>query len=100
METPKIFWVDELVCLRKKMYLFKCGDDIKNILNGICTSHSKHIQFEEFKKFLDGEEYQKECNNYILRPINHEMYLQEIKKVTFCVIDDTRNYLINIKSLP
>ena len=27
-ETPKRFWIDEIVCLGSKMYSFKCGDDI------------------------------------------------------------------------
>ena len=28
-ETPKKLWIDEHVCLRSKMYAFKCGDDNK-----------------------------------------------------------------------
>ena len=62
------------------MYAFKCGDDSKNKLKGISKSQSKHIKLEEYKNCLDGKEYQKECNNYILRSINHEMRLQEVKK--------------------
>ena len=27
IETPKSIWIDELVCLRIKMYAFKCGDN-------------------------------------------------------------------------
>ena len=27
---------------------------------------------------LDGEKYQSECNNYILKSIGHDMYLQKI----------------------
>ena len=30
IETPKNIWIDELVCLRSKMYSFECGNDIKN----------------------------------------------------------------------
>ena len=30
IETPKNFWIDEFICLRSKMYAFKCGDDSKN----------------------------------------------------------------------
>ena len=26
-ETPKNIWIDEFVCLRSKMYAFKCGND-------------------------------------------------------------------------
>ena len=30
IETPKNIWNDEFVCLRSKMYAFKCGDDSKS----------------------------------------------------------------------
>ena len=67
------------------MYAFKCGDDSKNKLKGISKSQSKHIKFEEYKKRLHGKEYQSECNKYNIRSINHEMHLQEVKKVyTIC----------------
>ena len=32
-------------------------------------------------------DYQRECNNYILRSINHEMHLQEMKKSTLPIFD-------------
>ena len=32
IETPKNIWIDEFVCLRSKMYAFKCADDSKNKL--------------------------------------------------------------------
>ena len=44
-ETPKIIWIDEFVCLRSKMYAFKCGNDSRNKLKGVSKSQSKHIQF-------------------------------------------------------
>ena len=37
-ETPKNIWIDEFVCLRRKMYAFKCGNDSKNKLNGVSKS--------------------------------------------------------------
>ena len=80
IETLRNIWIDEFIALRSKMYAFKGGDDSKNRLKGISKSYSKHIIFEEYKKCLDGEEYQRECNNYIIRSINHEMHLQEVKK--------------------
>ena len=49
IETPENFWIDELVCLRSKMYSFNCGDDSKNKLKGVSQSQSKHIKFEEYK---------------------------------------------------
>ena len=100
IETPKNIWIDEFICLRSKMYAFKCGDESKNKLIGISKSQWKKIKFEEYKKCLDGEEYQEECNNYILRSINHEMHLQEIKKSTLSIFDDKRCYINNIESKP
>ena len=68
------------------MNAFKCGRGSKNKLKGISKSQSKNIKFEKLKKCLDEMEYQKECNNYILRSINHEMHLQEIKKINIIYI--------------
>ena len=86
IETPKNIWIDEFVCLRSKMYAYKCGNDSKNKMRGISKSQSKNIKFEEYKKCLDGVEYQRECNNYIIRSVNHEMVLQEVKKIDIIYI--------------
>ena len=100
IETPKNIWIDEFVALRSKCYAFKCGDNSKNKLKGISKSYSKNIKFVEYKKCLDGEDYQRECDNYILRSINHEMVLQKIKKSTLSIFDDKRCYINNIESNP
>ena len=100
IETPKNIWIDEFVCLRSKMYSFKCGDDSKNKLKDISKSQSKHIKFDEYKNCLFGGEYQNECDNYIIRSINHEMVLQEVKKPTLSIFDDKRCYINNIESKP
>ena len=71
IETPEIIWIDEFVFLRSKMYFFKFRDGSKNKLKGISKSQSKQNKIEEYKKYLDGEDYQRECNNYILRSITH-----------------------------
>ena len=42
----------------------------------------------------------KKCENYILRSIDHEMYLQKIKKTSLSIFDDKINYLEKTKSLP
>ena len=99
-ETPKNISTDEYVCLRSKIYAFKCGGDSKNKLKGISKSQSKNIQFEEYKKCLDGEDYQQECDNFIIRSNNHEMFLQKIKKSTLSIFDDRRCYMNNIESKP
>ena len=102
IETPKNIWIDEFVCLRSKAYSFKCknNDENKNKIKGISKSQSKHIKFEEYYNCLFGKEYQRECNNYIIRSINHEMLLQEVKKSTLSIFDDKRCYINETESIP
>ena len=102
IETPKNIWIDEFVCLRSKAYSFKCKDNIesKNKIKGISKSQSKHIKFEEYYNCLFGKGYQKECNKYIIRSINHETVLQKVKKSTLSIFDDKRCYLNEIESIP
>ena len=64
------------------MYAFKCGDDSKNNLKGVSEAYSKNSKIEEYNNCLFGKKYQQECDNYIIRSIHHEMYLQRIKKST------------------
>ena len=97
IETPKSIWIDKFVCLRSKMYAFKCADDSKNKLKGVSKSQLKNIKFEEYKKCLDGDEFQRECNNYIIRSIIQEMVLQEVKKSTLSIFDDRRCYKIILR---
>ena len=54
IETPKNFSIDKLVCLRSKVYSFKCknNDENKNKIKGISKSQSKHIKSEEDKKMF------------------------------------------------
>ena len=82
------------------MYAFKCGNDSKNKLKGAFKSQWKNIKFEEYKKRLDGKEYQRESDNYIIRSINHEMVLQKVKKSTLSILDDKRCYKSNIENEP
>ena len=83
------------------MYSFKCGVDITTKKKGVFKSQTNHIKFEEYKKCLDGEEYQRECNNYILRSVNlHEMYLEEVIKSTLSIFEDKRCNLNETESKP
>ena len=86
------------VCLRSKMYSFKCGDDIKNKLKGISKSQSKHIKVAEYHNCLFDGDCQKDCDNYIIRSINHNMVLQKVKKSTLSIFDDKRCYINETES--
>ena len=102
IETPKNVFIDEFVCLRSKVYSFKCKDNIesKNKIKGISKSQSKHVKFEEYYNCFFGGEYQKEYDNYIIRSPNHEMYLQKVKKSTLSLFDDKRCYINETESIP
>ena len=41
-----------------------------------------------------------ECDNYIIRSINHDMVLQKGKKSKLFIFDDKRCYINNTKSKP
>ena len=58
------------------MYAFNCGNDSKNKLKAICKFQSKSIKIEQYKNYLDGCDYKKECHFYIIRSVSHDMYLQ------------------------
>ena len=60
------------------MYSFKCGDVRKIKLKCVSKSPSKYNKFEEYENCLNGEKYQRECDNYLLRSPNLEMYLQKV----------------------
>ena len=79
------------------MYSSKCGDDAKNKSKGFLNLKQSILSLKK-KKYLDGKEYQRECNNCNLRSNNHEKHLQEMKKSTLSVFDDKGRYDKNIKS--
>ena len=45
-------------------------------------------------------EYEKECDNYTLKSVNHEMYLQLVQKSTLTIFDDKRCYINETESKP
>ena len=81
METSEKIWIDEFICLRSKMYAFKCGEDSKNKLKGLSKSQSRNKNFEDYYNCLCAGKYQQESDNYLTRSLNHEMYLLEMKEI-------------------
>ena len=69
-------------------------------MKGFSNSQSKHIPFEEYKICLDGEEYQRECDKNLLRSLNHEKYLQKVKKSTLSIFDHKRCYINETENKP
>ena len=90
IETPKNILIDEFICLRSKAYSFKCNNENINKLKGITKTQVKNIKFEEYYNCLFGKEYQKECDNYVIRSINHNihnMYMQNVTKNSLSAFD-------------
>ena len=50
---------------------------IVKIKKGISKSYSINIKFDEYKKCLGSEKNIEERDDYILRLVNHEMYLKK-----------------------
>ena len=79
------------------MYAFKCGDDSKNKPKGVSKSQSKHNKFDEYYNCLFGGEYQQECVNFIIRSLNHEMYLQRVKNLHYLYLMISDVILMKLK---
>ena len=82
------------------MYAFKCGDDSTNKLKDNSKSQSKKIEFEDYNNCLFGGKNQQECDNYLIRSLNHEKYLQRVRKSTLSQFDDKRCYIKETENKP
>ena len=69
-------------------------------MKGISKPQAKGIKFEEYYNCLFGGEYRKNCNNYLIRSINHDMYLQKVEKQALSSFDEKRCYLNEIQRVP
>ena len=66
--------MNEFNSLSNNVYSFRCNGIKTKEIKGICKAFLKNIEFEEYKKCLDGENYQHECDNNNIRSLYHEMY--------------------------
>ena len=97
IETPKYIFIDEFFCLRSKAYSFKCGSDNENWK--VFPNLNRNVLKMEKNNCLFGGEYQKECDNYVIRSINHGMYLQKVRKSTLPPFDEKRRYTNKIENI-
>ena len=56
IETPQRIWIDDFVCLRSKMYSFKCGDRNKNEMIGVLKLSQSMLNLKVTKNFSDCKE--------------------------------------------
>ena len=76
------------------MYFIKCGDDSKSKLKGFPKVSQKLLNLKNIT-FVFWAKNQQECENYLIRSPNHEMYLQRVNKSTLYQFDDKRCYKKN-----
>ena len=89
-ETPKIISIDEFIALRNKAYHLNLLIETLIKKKGISKSQSKCNKFKEYYISLLRDKYKKECDNYVIRSINHEIYLQRVSKWTLSPFDAKR----------
>ena len=99
-QTPKNFWIDEIICSKSKACSFICGNGSKNELKGTSQIQPKIIEFEEINNCLFGVEYRRECDYFLFCSINVDIYLQKKRKTALTAFDDQRYYINEIESIP
>ena len=66
--------------------------DDENKLKSICKCRSENIKFEQYYIFLFEGEYEKECDKFFIKSMNHEMDLQKVGKCTLSAFDEEHKY--------
>ena len=97
-ETPSNIWIDEFNCLGSKMYAFKSRNESKIKFKSVFKSQRKNFKFEEYKKCPDAIDHKLEYDNFIIRSINHEMYLQRLFRSKPSPFDEKQCYESKIES--
>ena len=72
----------------------------ENKLKSISKSQTKNNKILQFYNCLFGGDYQKLCDNNIIKSINHDMFLQKVTKNSFSAFDEKRCHLNSIQSIP
>ncbi len=83
----------EFVGLRAKMYSLKMLDDKteKSTAKGVKTKAKKHIKHEKYKSCLFGYKLEDRCQMIkfnVIRSHKHQLYSEQISKVSLCASDD------------
>ena len=88
--------MNEIVFLRSKAYSFRMNDlnEIKKLKGIGKTTIEKDIKFDDYKNCLFNKE--KQLNRmYTMNSENHNMYINEVNKISMSPFDDKRYILDN-----
>ena len=58
------------------------------------------INFDDYYNCLFAGNYRKECENFIIKSMNHDMFLQKVTKNSLSAFEEKRCYLNETESLP
>ena len=69
-------------------------------MKGVTKSQAENIVLEEHYNCLSRKEYQTSFDNYLIRSITRDMYLQKVNKRALFDFDEKRKYITAIESFP
>ena len=83
-------------------YAFKCEDkdENSNKLKGVQKHQTSKLTFDDYKHCLLSGEEGKKVENFTIKSIKHEMFLQSVTKKSLSSWDTKRKYLDAINSEP
>ena len=99
-ETPKSVYVDKFIALRSKAYSIVVDNKNENILKCNKKFCKNEIAFEQGKDCLEGEKYNQNIKQNVLKAKKQEIYIQSITEKAFDRFDDKRNYISKKESVP
>ena len=76
IETPKCLYLEKSIILTSKGYAFECNDKTESKRTELVNLIRK--KYEPCYNCSFWREYQKDCDCYKIRSINHEIYLQKV----------------------
>ena len=102
IETPNSVFIEEFIALRSKCYAFKCedNDENSNKFKGVQKHQTSKLTFNDYKHCLLSGEEGKKVENFTIKSIKHEMFLQSVTKKSLSSWDTKRKYLDAINSEP
>ena len=96
-ENGKI--IEEVICLKPKMYAIKTGDEIHKKAKGIPTNKlNKNLDLKKYKETLNGSKLE-HIQYQAFRSTKHEIYTISQSKTALSKYDDKRFWITNTSSL-
>lgn len=90
--------IEEMVCLRPKMYSVKLADRVKKTAKGVKKDViDNELTHEHYKDCLFNHE-KKRSNMNMIRSRHHELFIESVNKISLSSFDDKRFYVNDVDS--